>query len=1101
YPESESQTFPTVVGGEQTIPYYKGKASTVYGSAKRETYRLSGHLRHRRLGKLRNVGDLGKVYALTGSQAHAERTRVVLLRLAEVYPAYLPHDWNRVYKGYGNLQSGKLSGWKLSDAGVFVQLATAYDLTYNSGVYTDEDKVRIEEGCFREFARLMVATSPRGCCVNDGPTAMAGGALAGLMIGSHETVAWAVEPPDGFLGFLEEYFVRDGHWYEASPSYEGMSVNPLYMTPEALQGYSDPVAYAEEDRYDNLDLYQHPVMRKMMIAGVSEVMPDGCLPPTNDSTWRARFSRRRVAAHAYWYPSEENNRLLSWAYGGSLDGRGDEYALFRRDPSLSDDTIVPATPSEHSVVRPGVGWAILRTGGTRKDAAVFLDYGPKGSGHGHPDRLNIIYYDYGRELVTDLGYLGWGHPNHPWLRSTASHNQVIVDGKPHGAAAGELEAFSGAGAVQGVIASAPRVYPETTSTFRRHLVFVNHGAGHRYLVDLFEVEGGVDHQYAFHGDGETFHAPPLAFTPTDIAALGEPATGYRHMKDVRQASTDESFVCEWVSDPGEHIGVRLHMMGQVGTTLVQASANGLRNRSTPFAKVKMYPILVRRKGPSNRFLAVVEGFRGARETPLQVRRLRAESAKGWAEAVEVVGDGRRDVVVCASADAAAAGVSLPEFPQIRCHARLALFGRRDGVVEILWALGGSGVAFGDAVLEIVPPVSGRVTQADDDGDTVIVDAHIDDAWRGRDRQLLITGDSRGAYAVRGASVKGGATEVALADEPILGVSSGDAFTVVPAGSWERILPQAVRVQGAVRGLRVPAEEAGRAFARDGGGGTWRELPKAAEGGTLALRVDALSAQGDTWVVVGAESPANDQDAPLVEAVHDAKGTALQQPDAGYQPKLRDIVLTIVEASLLIREQIGVSLRGAHSDDAAVSWDLSGGDGRWKIAVRLPAQLAEDSYVLALSITDRALNHCTSEVRFNTVGFVHPFRDLKVSGSSGAVVKYFTALDTRFYRSAKPGDWVAFDFDVAIAGRYRVELVYTQYNSYGIVQASLDGAPLGAPVDLYGRDLRGGGGMADFGELELEAGRHVFRLDVTSRNPSSSNYFIGVRELHLKPCGK
>ena len=864
YRETESQTFPTPIGGEQTIPYYKGKPSAVYGSARSEVYRLSGRLRYHRVAKLSYVGDLGKAYALTGERTYAERTRLVLLRLAEVYPNYLPHNWDRAFPDYRNLQSGKLSGWKLADAGHFIQLAAAYDLTYDSGVYSDEDKVQIEERCFREFARLMVATSPRGCCINDGPTAMGAGALAGLMLGSHETIAWAIEPPDGFIGFLEEYFVRDGHWYEASPSYEGMSVNPLYVTPEALRGYTDPATYTDDDRYDGLDLFRHPLLRKVLIAGASEVMPDGCMPPTNDSTWGAHFSDARVETQAYWYPSAESQRLLAWAYRGALGEQGTQYALFRRDPALSGDAVMPANPSASSVVRPGVGWAILRTGATQKDGAVFLDYGPRGSAHGHPDRLNIIYYDHGRELVTDLGYLGWGHPNHPWIRSTASHNQVIVDGEPHGDSGGELEAFAGHGPVQGVIASAPRVYPKTTKTFRRHLVFVDHGVGARYSVDLFEVEGGKDHQYAFHGDGEVFTAPDLPFEPVDAAALSEPATGYQYLEETRQARTDKAFTCEWVSDPKEDVGVRLHMMGEASTTLVRAQANGLRNRKTPFAKVKMFPIFVRRSGPANRFLAVIEAFRGRSGSALKVRRLRTECARGWADAVEVVREGRRDVVVIASAEAATAGIVLPEVPQIRCQARLAFWSTRDGTLEQLWATGGRSVAYGDTALEIAAPVLGQVAAADDERDIATLDTPIDGAWRGPDRQLLMAGRSDGAYAVADATTVGDVTRLALADEPIMNIEPGADFTVVPSGSMTRAYPHALRVRGSVRSIRLAVGEGVRVFTTDAEARDWREVAGAAKGGRLTFPGEALAASGDSWVAWGNASPSEDGEAPAID---------------------------------------------------------------------------------------------------------------------------------------------------------------------------------------------------------------------------------------------
>ncbi|MBT7298798.1 MAG: hypothetical protein HN849_04765, partial [Victivallales bacterium] len=763
YPETESETFADPVGGTQIIPYYKGKASTVYGSSMKEVYRLSGHLRYRRLGRVSLAGAMGKVYALTGEKKYAERTRAVLLRLAEVYPHYLPHDWNRVFPDYRNLQSGKLCGWKLSDAGIFIQLAAAYDLTYNSGVYSDEDKVKIEEGCFREFARLMVATSPRGCCVNDGPTAMGGGALAGLMLGSHETVAWAIEAPDGLLGFLEDYFVRDGHWYEASPSYEGMTVNPLYITPEALRGYSDPATYTDPGRYDNLDLFEDPLMKKLLLAGAYEIMPDGHLPATNDSTWKAGYPQRRTEMQAFWYPGPESQAIMAAQYGPNAGKSGDEYALFRRDPDFAPGGEDAVSLSARSVVRPGVGWGILRTGHARTDAAVFLDYGPRGSGHGHPDRLNMIYYDYGAELVTDMGYLGWGHPNHPWIRATASHNQVIVDGKAPSSAGGELEAFAGDGTVRGMVASVPGAYPGVTETFRRHLVMVDHGPGQRYLVDLFEVKGGAEHQYAFHGDGETFAAEGLTFAPLDPAELGDPNTGYKFMEDVEQATTDDTISCRWTSNPDTGLGVRLRLLGKPGTRLVHAEANGLRNRRTPFATVRMHPTLARRKGPENRFLAVIDAFKGPANSTGKVRQLKTQAVAGWAEAVEITTNDHTDVVVFASPEAAKSGVKLPDHPGVVFHARLGFASLRAGAVDKLWLLGGTQAVAGKLRLVCPPSVTCKVVKAKDA--EMMIDVALPEGLRAEDQHLFIAGRSNGSYRLAGAE----GAKLLLADEPILDV--------------------------------------------------------------------------------------------------------------------------------------------------------------------------------------------------------------------------------------------------------------------------------------------------------------------------------------------
>ena len=784
--EEKTQTFLDPVGEEQAVPHYEGKPSTVYGAAQTPGYRLSGRLRYHRINTLGSLGAVGKAYAFNGDKRYADTVRRVLLRLAEVYPHYLAHDWNRIYDDYSNLQSGKFSGWKLHDAGVFIQLATAYDLTYNSGVYSDADKVRIEEGCFREFARLMTATSPRGCCVNDGPTAMAAGALTGLMLGDHNALAWAVEPPDGFLGFLEDYFLRNGHWYEASPSYEGMTLGSLYVTPEALRGYSDPPAYQKPDRYDNLDLFTHPLLKKILVASAYERMPDGCLPATNDSTFGATYPRTRAEQNYFWYPTERNLQLMAWAFGGEVGDEGGEYTLFRRDPELDFSNVRPLNPSGASVVRPDVGWAILRSGdsandadGRRPSAALMLDYGPFGSGHGHPDRLNLSYYDFGKELVTDLGYLSWGHPFHPWLRSTASHNQVIVDGKPQAQAAGELEAFWGQGNVQAVIASAPAVYAGTVETYRRNLVFVDHGAGQRYVVDLFEVRGGKDHQYAFHADGETFRPPPLSYGDAQPSTLGDESTGYTCLKGLKQAPAPTAFVCDWISDDKQSLGTRLHVLGDPNTQLFHGTAPGLRNHSDPFGKRDLHCVYLRRPGPENAFLAVIEAFKGE-PAITRVKQLAAESAAGHVCAVEVRLADRVDLVLLAGEQVADGALTLPEYPALRFTGRMAFVSLKQGAPVALWMLRGQSLAFGEVSLTGVPGYKGRIVARNEAAGTITVDADLPEgaAWAGQ--QLLVGGYSDGAYAMESVRRDGGKTVVRLAGEPVLHFKEGDPFSVVSA---------------------------------------------------------------------------------------------------------------------------------------------------------------------------------------------------------------------------------------------------------------------------------------------------------------------------------
>ena len=53
-----------------------------------------------------------------------------------------------------------------------------------------------------------------------------------------------------------------------------------------------------------------------------------------------------------------------------------------------------------------------------------------------------------------------------------------------------------------------------------------------------------------------------------------------------------------------------------------------------------------------------------------------------------------------------------------------------------------------------------------------------------------------------------------------------------------------------------------------------------------------------------------------------------------------------------------------------------------------------------------------------------------------------------WTGAKPGDKLVLELPVAKAGKYSLVAQFSRAVDYGIVQLSLNGKPLGAPIDLY-----------------------------------------------------
>jgi len=90
-----------------------------------------------------------------------------------------------------------------------------------------------------------------------------------------------------------------------------------------------------------------------------------------------------------------------------------------------------APPPETSYPLRYAGYFAMRSGWERDANYACLDAGPLGYGHVHQDKLNLVVWAYGRQLLYDNG--GGQYESSPYRRyatDTYSHNTVLVDGKP-----------------------------------------------------------------------------------------------------------------------------------------------------------------------------------------------------------------------------------------------------------------------------------------------------------------------------------------------------------------------------------------------------------------------------------------------------------------------------------------------------------------------------------------------------------------------------------------------------------------------------------------------------------------------------------------------
>jgi serine/threonine protein kinase/WD40 repeat protein len=106
-------------------------------------------------------------------------------------------------------------------------------------------------------------------------------------------------------------------------------------------------------------------------------------------------------------------------------------------------------------------------------------------------------------------------------------------------------------------------------------------------------------------------------------------------------------------------------------------------------------------------------------------------------------------------------------------------------------------------------------------------------------------------------------------------------------------------------------------------------------------------------------------------------------------------------------------------------------------------------------------------------------------------------DHQLFGAAAKGDFVTLGIDVPITARYRLNIFFTKAHDYGIVEIALDGKPIGERFDGFNKAVVPSGKVS-FGNVHLTEGIHELRFTAVDKNGESSNYFLGIDYLELKP---
>ncbi|MBT4098021.1 MAG: hypothetical protein HOE86_10280, partial [Gemmatimonadetes bacterium] len=317
------------------------------------------------------------------------------------------------------------------------------------------------------------------------------------------------------------------------------------------------------------------------------------------------------------YASPKIARYLRQAY--DVHGRSrrssieSEFSTYEHAGKQPDEGLA-AGDELASTLAPVKGVAIMRTGTDENRAALYFDYGYAHAAHSHADRLNINLFAYDREFLPEMGYPEYMDSVQPtpggWTTHTASHVTVEVNEKRQlEGVFGDLHGFVHGEWIKYVDASCEDAYVHAdVDLYRRSLALIDIPGG-AYVVDMFRVRGGEQHDYLFHGPPVDVtlrnidmteprqgtlagHDVEFGAKPDSILPYHVDNKGYQYLFDVRQGTVDGPYHASWKMADG--VTFSATFLPAEGEQFYQTS--GLPRPSSK--KPPAMPFLVRRTQPA-----------------------------------------------------------------------------------------------------------------------------------------------------------------------------------------------------------------------------------------------------------------------------------------------------------------------------------------------------------------------------------------------------------------------------------------------------------------------------------------------------------------------
>lgn len=329
-------------------------------------------------------GDLVRAYQATGDETWAA-TWVAQMR-----------DWVTQCPPPEKVQNVPKSTWRTIECGIRMLgiWPQAYHAFLLSPSFTEDDLVTYVRTMVAH-ARYLSAFPSTGNWLTMEMNGLYN--VACLFPELKEAAGWRKQAADALYKEQTTQFLPDGAQIELTPGYHNVALDNilgLYKRARTVGREGElPADYAAR-------------MEKAFDFNLYLMTPDRSLPRFNDS-WPYGVVSRMQRDGVPLFPKREDYRWIA------TDGKQGK------------------PPAQTSVAFDYAGYYVMRDGWGRDACMGVLDAGPLGYGHYHQDKLNVVVWAYGREVLFDGG--GGSYERSPYrsfATDTFGHNCVLVDGKP-----------------------------------------------------------------------------------------------------------------------------------------------------------------------------------------------------------------------------------------------------------------------------------------------------------------------------------------------------------------------------------------------------------------------------------------------------------------------------------------------------------------------------------------------------------------------------------------------------------------------------------------------------------------------------------------------